>query len=260
MNSSTLETKPYSDQETKKTQVRRMFDNIASNYDLLNRLLSFGVDRYWRRVLVRRLKKQRSAALGSDFKILDLATGTADLPIMIASKFGEKMQGVSIAGVDLSDQMLSFGQVKLDKLKAKRPLAANISLAQGDAEQLSFDDEVFDAVTAVFGVRNFGDKARGLAQMYRVLKGGSKIYILEFGTPDNKLIGGLYRFYFHRLLPAVGGLISRDFKAYDYLPRSVDTFPSKGEFCEMMTSAGFESVGVRSMTFGVANLYYGDKK
>lgn len=254
-----IETKPYSGQETKKVQVRRMFDNIASNYDLLNRILSFGIDRYWRKVLIKRLKKQRLASADSTFEILDMATGTADLPIMIVKNFGSAMDRTSICGADLSPQMLHFGKIKIDKLKTKNHFAQNITLKESDAEQLDFKDNGFDAVTAVFGVRNFGNKAKGLEQMYRVCKPQGRLYILEFGMPKNKIIAALYGFYFCKMLPAVGGLISKDFKAYDYLPKSVESFPPKQEFCKMLEDAGFEDVSVKSLTFGVSNLYCGNK-
>ncbi|MFI3265601.1 MAG: bifunctional demethylmenaquinone methyltransferase/2-methoxy-6-polyprenyl-1,4-benzoquinol methylase UbiE [Rikenellaceae bacterium] len=252
-------TKPYSEQENKKSQVRRMFNNIAPNYDFLNRVLSFGIDIHWRKVLVKALKKQVLSSGASAFEILDLATGTADLPIMISRKLKKQMPNITIKGVDLSPQMLSYGQIKLDKLASKEPLAKNITLEEGDAEQLRFSAESFDAVTAVFGVRNFGDLEKGVSQIFRVTKNKGQIYILEFGMPENKIIGSLYRLYFLKMLPAIGGLISKDFKAYDYLPKSVETFASKHVFCKILSEVGFSDVKVKSMTFGVANIYYGTK-
>lgn len=257
---SSIETKPYSNEQDKKEQVRTMFDNIAPSYDLLNRMLSLGIDVYWRKVVIRQIRSQINAQQSREFNLLDIATGTADLPIMLARALKSQPQDIYIKGVDISKQMLEKGEQKLAQSAAKFKIAQNTSLEVGDAEQLGFEEGSFEAVTSLFGVRNFGNKAQGLREMFRVAKSGGRLYIMEFGVPKSLIIGSLFRLYFHKLLPALGGLISKDFKAYDYLPKSVDTFPSKEEFCRIIEDAGFEDVSVRSMTFGVSNLYTATKK
>lgn len=230
---------------TKKEAVRNMFDNIAPTYDRLNHLLSFDIDRHWRRRTVRR------AASRSPHRILDLATGTADLAIALARRIPE----ASITGVDLSPEMLAIGRTKV----AAAGLAGRIDLHEGDAEALPFADGTFDLVTIGFGIRNFGDIAAGLREACRVLRPGGTLLVLEFSTPRGKLFGPVYRFYFHRILPLVGQLVSKDPAAYTYLPDSVDNFPDYLLFLRMMREAGFGTCGQTRLMRGIAYIYEGTK-
>lgn len=237
--------KPYNDKEGKKEQVRTMFDGIARRYDLLNHLLSLGIDRGWRRRVVRRVRQARPAA------VLDMATGTGDLAMMLASACPQ----ATITGVDLSERMLEVGQRKIEAAG----LASRIRLSQGDAESDGYGTEAFDAATVAFGVRNFEDIPGGIAGLYRSLKPGGRLYVLEFGMPRNKIFGALYRFYFHRVLPRLGGLVSRDAKAYTYLPQSVDEFPYGSAFAGILSDAGFRRCRIENLSGGIAQLYSAEK-
>lgn len=238
--------KPYNLEESKKSQVRTMFDRIAPSYDRLNHLLSFGIDHLWRRRAVRELRAYNPQ------KVLDVATGTCDLAVAL-TKLSDQ---VHITGSDISVEMVEVGRTKI----AKRGLSDRIELMIADAEQLPFDEAAFDAVTVGFGVRNFAHKEQGLKEMARVLRKGGVMMILEFSQPNNKIFGALYRFYFHKILPAVGGWISRDRAAYNYLPKSVDAFPSPERFVEMMSEAGLQECRALPLTFGVAYIYMGVKR
>jgi demethylmenaquinone methyltransferase/2-methoxy-6-polyprenyl-1,4-benzoquinol methylase len=191
--------KPYNDESSKKEQVEFMFDAIAPKYDLLNRILSLGIDISWRKKVIKIIKKEKSKF------ILDIATGTGDLAIALA-----KTDTTKIIGLDLSEQMLSFGR---EKIKNNR-LDSKIDMIKGDSEQLEFPDNHFDAVTAAFGVRNFGNLNKGLAEMYRVTKKEGNLVILEFSKPTNKFFKTIYYFYFCYVLPFIGKLISKDSRAY----------------------------------------------
>lgn len=227
-----------------------MFDNIAPRYDLLNRLLSLNIDRSWRKKLVRQLLIQ------SPSSVLDIACGTGDLTIAISKSLTKNPSTVhsQIVGADLSPQMIKVAQGKF------RKLSLDIPLHVADAEKLPFDDESFDAVTCAFGVRNFEDLDKGLSQARRVIKQGGRIYVLEFSTPKASIFARLFKFYFHRILPPIAGFISKDRKAYTYLPQSVDEFPSTEAFCEILKQLGFENCTARPLTFGVATLYIGEKR
>lgn len=222
-----------------------MFDAIAWRYDRLNHLLSLGVDRSWRRKVVRRVK-----ALGAR-RILDVATGTGDLAMMMA----QACPASTIDGIDFSEQMLSIGRQKVERAG----LQHRISLSEGDAEALTARTDCYDAVTVAFGVRNFEHLECGLREMCRVLKPGGRVVILEFSTPDRFPMKQLYRFYFKCILPRVGGLISGDRGAYEYLPASVFAFPQGDHFLEIMRSCGFRDVRRLPLTFGIATLYTGEK-
>jgi demethylmenaquinone methyltransferase/2-methoxy-6-polyprenyl-1,4-benzoquinol methylase len=228
----------------KKQQVEEMFDDIAPTYDRLNHLLSFEIDKLWRRRLV------RMAETGNPHKILDVATGTGDLAIAMA----RRISGASITGVDISEKMLEVGRGKV----AEKKLAGRIALNTGDAEALDFPDGEFDCVTVAFGVRNFGDIEAGLREMCRVTRSGGRCFVLEFSEPGG-LFGLLYRVYFHKVLPWLGRMISKNKGAYTYLPRSVGEFPAPDAFSEMMRDAGFATVSKRRLTFGVAYIYGGIK-
>lgn len=237
--------RPYNNQQSKKEQVRTMFDAVAWRYDMLNHLLSFGIDRSWRRAVVKMVQR------GAPLAILDLATGTADLAIMLAKRIPE----ASVTGVDLSPKMLAIGADKI----IKEQLSEQITLLQGDGEELEFADESFDAVTISFGIRNFEDIDKGLSEIHRVLKPAGTLYVLEFGTPRNKIFGEFYQLYFHRVLPLLGRLLSKDSHAYRYLPESVDEFPSGERFLTLLSNAGFRKSKFKNLFGGVAQIYQSTK-
>mgnify|MGYP000016481881 CR=1 FL=1 len=237
--------KPYNDTDGKKEQVRAMFDGIARRYDLLNHLLSLGVDRGWRRRVVRAVRAERPRS------VLDMATGTADLAIMLA----KSCPGARVVGVDLSERMLAVGRAKVER----ESLSERIELVQGDAESAAYGREAFDAATVAFGVRNFGDLDAGLREMARTIKPGGKVVVLEFSRPRNRLFRALYEFYTYKILPRIGGMVSKDKRAYEYLPASVGEFPAPKEFMAMMERAGFRECRARSQSFGIAQIYTGQK-
>lgn len=222
-----------------------MFDDIAFRYDFLNHFLSAGIDRRWRLKLVGEAVRCRPR------RMLDVATGTADVAIMAARKDPQAM----IEGVDLSQEMLRIGRQKVEKLG----LSGQITLSRQDAAQMAFEDGTFDTVTASFGVRNFEDLGKGLAEMRRVTRKGGTVCILEFSMPDVPLISGIYRFYFSKILPLLGKNISENDQAYTYLFRSASEFPRPQEFIAILKEAGFESVRARTMTGGIVSLYVARK-
>ncbi len=219
-------------------KIETMFSAIAPTYDLLNRLLSLGMDKRWRRTAIESLSPN-----GGTY--LDAATGTADLAIEIARRSGTSL----IIGADFSHEMLKIGKTKT--------AGKNISLWRGDALNLSFKDETFDGVTCAFGIRNFADLKAGLCEMLRVLKPGGRISILEFTAPANPLIKKLYLFYFTRILPIAGKLISGHPEAYAYLPASTMDFPDRRKLAEIFIEAGFEEVAVKPLTLGICDLITG---
>jgi demethylmenaquinone methyltransferase / 2-methoxy-6-polyprenyl-1,4-benzoquinol methylase len=228
-----------------KAAVRSMFDRIAPRYDLLNRLLSAGVDRRWRRASVDAL------ALPPAAKVLDVCTGTADLLL----EFLRRDPGHTGVGVDLSGEMLARGA---DKLR-RRGLSARSALAAGDAERLPVRAEIFDGALVAFGIRNVGEPLRALREIHRALKPGGRLVILEFSTPPG-LVGAAYRLYFERVLPRVAGLVSGDRAAYSYLPASVARFPDPAAFGRLMEEAGFAGVVWKRLTAGIAHLHRGEKR
>lgn len=237
--------RPYGDERGKKEQVEAMFDGIAPAYDRLNDIMSFGIARRWR------CRTVKAVAKTNPRNVLDLATGTGDLALAMA----RRMPSARITGADLSRQMLALAA---DKIAAK-DLPQTIALVRAEAEDLPFADRQFDAVTAAFGVRNFHDLRTGLGEMYRVLARGGRIFVLEFSTPRGKAFGTVFNFYFKRILPRIGGAVSKDLKAYTYLPESVGEFPAPQEFLEMLRGCGFTHCRARSMTGGVVYLYTGVK-
>lgn len=237
--------KPYNEEDSKKKQVRDMFDNIAPTYDKLNHILSINIDRIWRRRVVRIVRQMHP------YHILDVATGTGDLAIAMARRISD----CHILGVDLSEQMLAIAH---DKVLA-RGMEKQISLSTGDAEHLNVADGSVDVVTVAFGVRNFENLELGLREMHRTIKDGGHIVILEFSTPRSRLFGALYRWYSHKVLPFIGRLISRDGAAYDYLPSSVDEFPAPERFMEMLREAGFKNCKAKSQSFGIAQIYSAER-
>lgn len=226
----------------KKQDVQRMFDDIAPKYDLLNRVLSAGIDRSWRRLVIEKLMADRPG------RVLDVATGTADLAIMAAERGVDE-----VVGVDISENMLEIGREKVDE----NGLGHAVVLRTGDAEKLPFSDRQFDAVTVAFGVRNFEDLDRGLAEIHRVMKPGGRLIVLEFSRPTAFPIKQLYGFYGKYILPTVGRLVSGDPSAYTYLPESIAVFPQGEEFLERMQHAGLEDTAQRRLTFGIASIYEG---
>ncbi len=234
--------KPYNEQQSKKEQVEEMFDNIAPSYDRLNHILSLNIDRIWRRRVMRIVRRSKAR------RIMDLATGTGDLAIAMA----KRVDRTQILGVDLSEEMLAVARAKIQK----QGLEERIMLEKGDAENLTMvADGSLDAVTVAFGVRNFENMERGLSEIYRTLRPGGKLVVLEFSMPKNRLIRWIYSQYAHRLLPRIGGMISKDKRAYTYLPDSVEEFPSPERFAEIVRSVGFSSVRLRSQSFGIAYIY-----
>lgn len=229
----------------KKAYVAGMFDDIAFKYDFLNHFLSFGIDKRWRKQLV------NSFMSSSPQKILDLATGTADLAIKIAQSFKKS----KVTGIDISEQMLKIGALKVDR----NNLSDRIELKIGDAENIEYADESFDAVIVSFGVRNYENLNRGLAEMLRVLKTDGKLAILEFSMPENKKILILYKFYFRTILPFIGRMISKNFYAYTYLPNSVNDFPDPPSFKVILQQIGYKDVKCKRLTFGVCTLFTGIK-
>lgn len=234
--------KPYNEEQTKKEQVEQMFDNIAPTYDRLNHILSFNIDRIWRRRVVRIVRRSNAQS------VMDIATGTGDLAIAMA----KRVDDIRILGVDLSEEMLRVAAEKV----ARQGLAERITLKKGDAEGLDMvATESMDVVTVAFGVRNFENLEKGLSELYRALKPGGKLVVLEFSIPSNRLVRWAYAQYSHRLLPRIGALVSKDRKAYDYLPDSVEEFPTPERFMDILRSVGFSSVKARSQSFGIAHIY-----
>lgn len=220
-----------------------MFDNIAPKYDLLNHVLSMKIDVLWRKKLVNWMNKDRPK------EVLDVATGTGDLAIAI-----EKGTGANVVGLDLSQQMLNVGVIKIKKLNLDR----KISMQKGDAENLPFDDNRFDAVSVAFGVRNFENLTKGLAELRRVVKENKSVYILEFSKVEG-FLGPFYMFYFKNILPAIGRLVSKDNRAYTYLPDSVNAFPFGEKMKQILLDTGFKKVEYKKLSLGIATIYKATK-
>jgi demethylmenaquinone methyltransferase/2-methoxy-6-polyprenyl-1,4-benzoquinol methylase len=225
--------------------IRDMFDRIAPRYDLLNRLLSLGIDRRWRRFAVGQL------AVPEDGRVLDIATGTGDVALEIGR---QTAPGVKIVGSDFTQGMLVLGRGKI----AESPYRDRIVLVNAPCESMPHPDGVFDGLTIAFGIRNVVDRQKGLEEMARVLKPGGRAAILEFATPRNRFFRAVYYFYFLRMLPWLGGLISQR-SAYQYLPDSVLEFPDRETFKEMMELAGFVDVKVHDLTGGIAAVHVGTR-
>jgi len=236
---------PYRDSKgSKKQQVAQMFDNISHRYDLLNHLLSLGIDILWRKKAIKLLQHQKPKL------ILDVATGTGDFAIEALVLNPDK-----VIGVDISSGMLEFGRKKLRRLK----LEEKIELQQGDSEKLQFRDNKFDAVIVAFGVRNFEHLEKGLADMFRVLKPGGNVVIVEFSQPRLFPFKQIFSFYFNTILPRIGKTISNDGSAYTYLPESVMAFPQGEEFLQILNNIGFINTQAVPLTFGISSIYQGSK-
>ena len=235
------EVKPYRPEGSKKEQVAAMFNAISPKYDALNRILSAGIDQSWRRKTLREIR-----ATGA-LNLLDVATGTADLALALA----KGIPGSRVVGVDISAGMLEVGRSKV----RARDLEGRVRLDLGDGEQLPYEESSFGAVTVAFGVRNFENLEQGLRDMRRVLAPGGTLAVLEFSQPTAWPLRSLYLFYFKNILPRIGRMVSKDASAYTYLPNSVQAFPYGEAFAAKLREAGFKSVRVRPLTFGIASLY-----
>ena len=220
-------------------QVRSMFSRIAGIYDLLNRVLSLGIDQRWRRHTVRR------AGDVSEALVVDACCGTGDLSVAFAE------EGARVVGVDFTHEMVARAPKKL------RPGTDKVTFVHGDALCLPVSDGAADVASVAFGIRNVADPAEGLRELRRVLRVGGRVLVLEFTTPPGWVLGGLYRFYFTKLLPFIGGLLSRDAEAYEYLPRTVLAWPKPDAFQVSMEEAGFHDCGYQLLTGGIACLHYG---
>ncbi|EON77628.1 Ubiquinone/menaquinone biosynthesis methyltransferase [Lunatimonas lonarensis] len=237
---------PYKDKEGgKKEQVADMFNNISKKYDLLNHVLSLGIDIVWRKKAVRLLKDDQPKL------ILDIATGTGDFAIEALALNPDK-----VIGVDISEGMLAEGRKKL----TRRKLDDRIELQLGDSEKLLFEENKFDAVIVSFGVRNFENLEKGLADMYRVLKPGGKTVIVEFSKPKKFPMKQAYNFYFKYILPKIGKVVSKDNAAYTYLPESVQVFPDGKAFMDILEKVGFKNTRCKELTFGISSIYVGEKQ
>lgn len=238
---------PYKDQNKgKKDQVAHMFDNISPRYDLLNHLLSLGVDVLWRKQAIRMLKKRKPHPQ----LIMDIATGTGDFALEALVLAPDK-----IIGVDISAGMLEVGRQKIKK----QGLEDRIEMIQADSENLPFEDNMFDAVIVAFGVRNFEDLRKGLKEMNRVLKPGGVVTILEFSRLRTFPFKQLFNLYFTQILPRIGSLISKDQSAYTYLPESVQAFPDGEDFLKILKETGYTQTEWKSLTFGVSAIYVASK-
>lgn len=234
--------KPYQAEGSKKEQVKQMFDNIAHKYDFLNRFLSLGIDIGWRKKAIKMLAEHKPK------RILDVATGTADFAIATL-----KINPEEVIGLDISEGMLEVGRKKLADKGIK-----NIRLESGDSEDLQYEDNSFDAVIVAFGVRNFENLEKGLAEINRVLRPGGVAMILEFSKPKG-LFGAIFNLYNKTFLPLWGKLFSGDSAAYTYLPESVKAFPEGDEFKQIMSKVQYKNVADRRLTFGVCSIYTGLK-
>ncbi len=233
---------PIGEAAGKKQEVEQMFDAIAPKYDLLNRVLSMGIDQQWRKKAVRLLQPEKPQ------HILDVATGTADLALQAMT-----LEPQHVTGVDIAEEMLAVGREKI----AAQNLTDRITLQRGDAENLPFDDASFDAVLVAFGVRNFQDLDAGLREMHRVLRPGGVLVVLEFSKPRAFPIKQGYNFYSRHILPRIGRAVSKDSGAYEYLPASVAAFPDGEDFLMRMRAAGYHDLSQQPLTFGIASLYKG---
>ncbi len=227
-----------------KHYVRSLFDSIAYRYDLLNHLLSGGIDVYWRRRAVECLREIAPQ------RILDVATGTADFAIATL-----RLHPREVIGIDIAEQMLAIGREKI----ARKGLQSVVSLRTGEAEQLALADGSMDASIVAFGARNFEHLDKGLAEMLRVLRPGGRIVVLEFSRPRRFPFKQIYFFYFRRILPLVGRTISRSKDAYTYLPDTVMRFPEGEAFADILRTVGFRDIRQQRLTFGIATIYTGDK-
>jgi demethylmenaquinone methyltransferase/2-methoxy-6-polyprenyl-1,4-benzoquinol methylase len=235
---------PYESEASKKEQVAEMFNSISGKYDFLNHFFSLGIDKQWRKKAIKELEGRNLD------KILDVATGTGDFAFEAM-----KLKPNKLVGIDISAGMLDIGRQKI----SKRKLDDKMEFLLGDSESLPFEDETFDAVTVSFGVRNFQNLVKGLTEIFRVLKPGGKVVILEFSKPKAFPLKQGYYTYFKYIMPKVGHLISKDKSAYSYLPKSVLAFPEGKEFEDILKKIGFGHITTQPVTAGIASIYTGEK-
>ena len=228
---------------SKKDTIRNLFNNIAPSYDKLNHLLSMGIDRTWRRKAVRLLKEPQAP-----MNYLDIACGTGDFTFDIAKKAAP---GSKITGADISEGMMEVARAKAEK----KGWSELTRFMYADCENLPFEDQTFDRISVGFGVRNFENREKGLQEVCRVMKDKGMFVILELSIPQNKCLRALYNFYFYKILPTIGGLISKNKGAYLYLPDSVGKFPKPQDFKVILENCGFSQVNVRSLTCGICHMY-----
>ena len=236
---------PYNEKEAPKTeQVAEMFDNISGKYDFLNHFFSLGIDKLWRKKVLKIVKEIPHS------EILDVATGTGDLAIALS-----KLEGSNIIGVDISNKMLDVGKEKVIKKK----LSNSVELKYGDSLNLPFDDNQFDVVTVAFGVRNFENISKGLSEISRVLKENGKIIVLEFSNPKKFPTKQLFNFYSKKLMPGIGKMVSKDSRAYSYLPESVQAFPTEEKFAKIIEESGFKEATYQNVSNGIAAIHVATK-
>lgn len=241
---------PYSKDEE---SISHLFNTISPYYDRINQLLSFGLDRFWRRVLIRRVIKNGGRSL------LDIACGTGEVTVEFVKK------GVKVVGVDIAEEMLEIAEIKSKKVYQKLEKKGNQNFIpaqyiHSSVTEMPLESGQFDAATIAFGIRNFQNRAEALQEIKRVLKESAPLYILEFSNPKYRPFKELYSLYFNKLVPFIGGLISKDKAAYSYLPDSVNSFPTPKEFVKELKSAGFNKIEYRALTLGVAYLYQATKE
>lgn len=242
---STPVVKPYN-QSSKKEEVEQMFDNIAHKYDFLNHFFSLGIDILWRKRAIKMIQKNHPK------QILDVATGTGDFAILTAKQYKAVD---AITGIDISEGMLEVGRKKVKE----KNLQDKISFKKADSELLPYADQSFDAVTVAFGVRNFENLEKGIAEMYRVLNDNGVIAIIEFSKPKRFPIKQLFGFYFKWIMPTIGNWLSKDSRAYTYLPESVDAFPEGEAFSAILSKIGFSKVQIIPLSGGIASIYFASK-
>lgn len=229
--------------QNEKQHIGQLFDRIAGTYDSLNHLLSLNIDKRWRRQAVRMLTPVN--------ELLDVAIGTSDLTLEVL----RKQKAKQVTGIDLSKKMMEIGQEKV----AKAGYSANVRFDYGSAQEMPYQDNSFECVTCAYGVRNFADMDEGLREMYRVLRQGGQLMILEFSYPTNPFIRWGYDLYFSHILPGVGNMLSKDKGAYSYLNRSVKHFPYGDAFCEHLCAAGFTDIQAKPLSFGISTIYTAKK-
>ncbi len=228
-----------------KTKSYKLFDQIAETYDLLNILLSLGIDRLWRRKIIKLLKSDKID------HALDMATGTGDMAILLA----KNSNASRVEGIDLSTEMISIGNQKVKK----KDLHHKCELKIGDGVTIPYPDQSQDLITITFGIRNFPDFKESMKNMYRVLKPGGKAVIMEFSLPENFFVRKFYLLYFRHILPLIGNIISGHKNAYTYLNQTVEEFPYGEEFANHFKEVGFEEVDIHPLTFGIASIYVAKK-
>lgn len=237
--------KPYDGEGDKGQLVETMFDNIAPTYDTLNHRLSWDIDRYWRRKAIEALRPHKPKMM------LDVATGTGDFAILAA----EMLRPEKLIGIDISEGMMQVGRKKVKE----KGLDDVISFAKEDCLRLSYENDTFDAVTAAFGIRNFQDLEKGLREMYRVLKDGGMLCIIELTSPVRFPMKQLFHLYSHSVLPVYGKIISKDSSAYSYLTRTIEAFPQGETMKEVLRRVGFSEASFQRLTFGICTMYLAKK-